>query len=451
MAGVLTETDSKMKWGALVLGTLLLASGLVVMAEEAAEGGSEAPVKRAETVLQWLCRLFCPRGASEVAENGPLQIPPPTYEETPSVGQVVYTLGHDILAEYRTLEPDNNVVFSPVSIAAALSLVYSGAAGQTRELMDAVLGFKDGTVPTVLLGKDSEDLANSESVIVANRAFFADGLTVQQSFIGDVGEGNVETLPFSTDPESAVAAINDFVSTTTEGLIPEIVTSRSVNSLTDLVLVNAIFFKGTWKYQFPKDKIKKAEFRGIGGPSEVEFMSYSSGVELFYGEMARFDSEIVGIPYKGDRFVMYIILPKTDEGWKVVEEELSGLQPTFFQLSANSEPEVLLTLPKWEIDTDMSTLTEIFQKIGLGHLFSIQADYTNMVEGGVQLSEVLHKAKIQVTEEGTEAAAATAVVSSRSAVSFDDPKQVVVDHPFLYYVMDLQDNTILFQGTVTNL
>lgn len=149
-----------------------------------------------------------------------------------------------------------------------------------------------GIVPTALAGKDSNKLHNSKVISVANKAFFAEEHVIKEDFQELVGQRNVESVPFTNDPESAKDTINEFVSENTKGLIPEVVSGQEINSRTEIVLVNAIYFKGDWKYKFPEKGTKKAEFKGVDGPTMVDFMTFPDGMELRTAEDEELDSMV---------------------------------------------------------------------------------------------------------------------------------------------------------------
>lgn len=125
---------------------------------------------------------------------------------------------------------------------------------------------------------------------IGNKAYFAEELPVLESYKAAVGAANVESVPFVTNSRSALKKINGYVNSATRGLIPEIVTSEHVTPLTEMVLVNAVYFKGIWKYTFDMENTKKLEFRGVGGATMVDFMIQKNSVDFRYGEIPELDS-----------------------------------------------------------------------------------------------------------------------------------------------------------------
>lgn len=143
-----------------------------------------------------------------------------------------------------------------------------------------------------LAGKDSNKLHTSKVISVANKAFFAEELVINELFRETVGPHNVESIPFTSNPKSAKDMINDFVSKNTGGLIPEVVSDQHINSRTEMVLVNAIHFKGAWKYTFPDKKTKKAEFKGVDGTNMVDFMGFGKAMKLRFADNVELDSKV---------------------------------------------------------------------------------------------------------------------------------------------------------------
>lgn len=372
----------------------------------------------------------------------------PPENEAPPISEAVNRFGFELLAEYRLRHPNDNVVFSPVSISAALSLVYFGSAGQTKDELEAVLGFTKGVVPDKLRTKANAVNPNRESVAIANRAFFAEGLQIQNSFVDAVGEVNVQTLNFEQDPDAATNRINGFVADKTRGLIPDMLSDGDVNAATRMVLVNAVYFKGAWKKKFDPKLTRKEEFRGVDGPVQTDFMEFEDEeAELMVKDLPELDSLMVEFPYDDPRFAMYIVLPHLDDGWRFAEEKLLEVDAEFF--NTGLFPETLyVSLPKWEQDSVLEDVKDMLVELGLENCFA-GADLSRITENdeGLAVSNVVHKARIQVSEEGTEAAAATGGIAARSGYG----GEFIVDHPFLYFVIDKSDNTVFFQGTVTKL
>lgn len=140
--------------------------------------------------------------------------------------------------------------------------------------------------------KDNKELESSKVVSVANRAYFADSITLEDAYVRSVGKKNVALLPFASDPITSKDIINQFVNDATRGLINEIVSDSQITSLTEMVLVNAIYFKGSWKYSFPRDKTVPLEFRGVSASPTVDFMKFGKGVSLLAGNVPELDSQV---------------------------------------------------------------------------------------------------------------------------------------------------------------
>ncbi|GMH36625.1 hypothetical protein BSKO_04498 [Bryopsis sp. KO-2023] len=371
---------------------------------------------------------------------------PPEFEP-PLISEAVNWFGFSLVNEFRALNPDASIVFSPVSLSGALSLLYFGSHGATKADMEIALGFTAGVVPDQLRAKANAIDRNRKSTAIANRAYFAKGMNIKDSFVDAVGQVNVGTLDFSKDLSGAIKTINGFVSDTTRGLIPDMMAEGDVTAATRMVLVNAVYFKGTWKTVFDKDKTFKGEFQGVDGPVEVDMMKFEAGeVDLWGKDMPDLEAEVLEFPYDDDRFAMYIVLPYEADGWRFVEEQLAEVDADFFK--TDLEPQSpRIEMPKWEQEVTLEGVRDMLEFLGLKSVFS-GADFSGITEGeDVTVSDIVHKAVIRVSEEGTEAGAVTGGAGLRSL--YED--EFLVSHPFLYFVVDATDDTVFFQGTVTKI
>ncbi|GMH36626.1 hypothetical protein BSKO_04499 [Bryopsis sp. KO-2023] len=425
-----------MRIAVLILGLLVLAT----TGEEEVKKFSSVPVQSQEQTLTGL------RGALDFIRG--LFAPPE--REPPAISEAVNRFGFELLAEFRARHPDKSVVFSPMSIMGALSLVYFGSDGYTKQDMEIVLGFTKGDVPSKLRAKANAVNPNSQTTSIANRAFFAEGVNVRSAFVNAVGQVNVQSLDFEKNPGAATRTINKFVSDKTGGLISEMLSDGDVNAATRMVLVNAVFFMGEWKNKFDPELTEKKEFRGVSGTKEVDMMFYEDEelqLRMKNSEEDELDSLIVEVPYLDERFSMYIVLPFEDDGWRFAEEQLLGVDAEFFETDMY-EMDVYVEMPKWTQESTWDGMKDILVEMGLGTVFS-GADLSRMIENeeGLGVTDIVHKAKVEVSEEGTKAAAVSTAISSRSGFA----EELVIDHPFLYFIVDKSDNTILFQGTITDL
>ncbi len=356
-------------------------------------------------------------------------------------------------------EQDGNIVFSPFSISMALAMVYGGARGTTAEQIAAVMhlpqneaeihaafNWLDQTLENRAAGPEGKKNSGFE-LSIANSIWGQKGFAFQQEYLDllavNYGAG-LRAADFVSDPNGSRRAINDWVSDETRKKIQDLLPEGSVTGDTRLVLANAIYFNAPWKDEFKKADTQELPFNLLNGSQVVVPMMHAKkNYGYTYGDGYR----AVALPYRGDQVAMLIILP--DEGnFGSFEEELSA------ELLSNiigemSYDEVNLTLPKFTFETKLS-LVDTLVSLGMVDAFDSQnADFSG-IDGqrDLVITDAVHKAFIDVNEEGTEAAAATGIVVGLT--SFKEENIILVDRPFLYAIFDKVTDSILFFGRVTD-
>ena len=238
-------------------------------------------------------------------------------------------------------------------------------------------------------------------------------------------------------PSRSRITINDWVEEKTEGKIEDLIPQGMIDPSTVLVLTNAIYFKGDWASQFPKDQTRDASFRvSTGVTRTVPMMSQVGEFPL-----ATVDGlQVLGLPYRGQDIQMFVLLPSADDGLADLEARLTAENLDRW-LSAAQKNEVSVRLPRFRVTSEFS-LKDQLSALGMPTAFGA-ADFSGMAEGrDLQISEVVHKAFVAVDEEGTEAAAATGVIIRETSM----PPEFVADHPFLFLVRDEVTGSVLFLG-----
>jgi len=359
---------------------------------------------------------------------------------------------------YRTLAAgEDNLFFSPHSISVALAMTYAGAAGDTASQMGSTLHF---TLPPDRLhpafnaySLDLQARAEQDSegtpfeLSIANSLWGQRAFPFRPEFLDLLGENygaEMRLVDFAADPEAARLAINQWVSDETREKIQDIVPSGAIDALTRLVLANAIYFKAAWLHAFETDATTSEPFHLFDGSMvEVSMMHQDEA----YGYAVREGYRALELPYETGDMSMLIILP--DEGqFKTVEEDLSSetIQEIVGDLTYGP---VTLSLPRFTYESVFS-LREALQGLGMIDAFDPdRADFSGM-DGGRDLfiGSVLHKAFVSVDEDGTEAAAATAVIMQLTSAFADEPITFTVDRPFIYLIRDGQSGSVLFVGRV---
>jgi len=350
---------------------------------------------------------------------------------------------------YRALrEEDGNLFFSPYSISLALAMTYSGARGETENQMANTLRF---TLPQSVLhpafhGLDT-NLMQRASDLEGVKLSVASALWGQigYPFLSDFRDTLVESYDaplrltdFANASEEARTEINDWVSNATNGKIRELMKAGTITPLTRLVLANAITFKGTWKLQFDPLKTESAPFYRLDG-SKVAVPMMRKQERFPYTE--RRDFQAIELPYAGDALSMVILLP--EEGMFEAFEADLGVERLDAILAQLYSQKVQLAMPRFELTSEFS-LADTLTWLGMPDAFTGTADFSGM-DGTRDLfiGHVAHKVYVSVNEEGTEAAAATGVSMTLSL-----PLMMVVDHPFIFLIRDIETGTILFMGRV---
>ena len=408
-------------------------------------------------LLLFLMIPFCLYGCNIPVTGGGINIPRPDENILDSFDPVLAGSNNEfgIKLFEKLLEEDEEVFISPVSIAAALTMTYNGARGETREAMARALEVEG--VDLERLNENNlalfyllQEADPSVKLAIANSLWMREGVELDQGFIKRnerFFHAAVKELDF--DSPEAADTINRWVYERTGGLIEDIV-EPPIDPLTILFLINAIHFQGDWTEPFDKNNTREDTFYLDGGKTTTVPFMYRSD-EFYYYEEESFQS--VRLPYgEEERMAMYVFLPSEKhnlqdffKGFKKLEWE--GLRQEFHKAEGD------LYLPRFSMEYEKS-LNDYLKALSMEVAFDEnRADFFDMVpwEGKPRLyiSEVKHKSFIEVDEKGTEAAAATSVeVRLESAPAFYF--NMKVDRPFFFLIHDEETGAILFMGTVSN-
>jgi len=395
-------------------------------------------------------------------------------EETQDSGEhVMVVQGNNkfALELYAKLQGgDGNLFFSPYSISTALAMTYAGARGQTASQMAEVLRFPVGTNRTMessaarLLdpqrfasefGELVKDLnargqEGAYELSVANALWGQKGYGFLAGFLELIDKhygGRLNEVDFAGATETARKTINAWVEKKTNEKIKNLIARGILDSMTRLVLTNAIYFKGNWARQFEEDRTKEAPFTLADGRKvDVAMMNQTAK----FGYMEADTLQGLELPYVDDELSMIVLLPKEHDGLGELEEALT-LENLAQWLSKLRKREVVVSVPKFKLTSQFS-LASVLKAMGMKDAFSGSADFSGMNgKRDLFISAVIHKAYVDVNEEGTEAAAATAVTMKLTSVGpAARPPVFRADHPFLFLIHDNQSGSILFIGRVMN-
>jgi len=353
---------------------------------------------------------------------------------------------------------DGNIFYSPYSVFTALAMTYEGAKSTTAEEMESVLHIEQDNESFHQYMKNLYDYLNENSVYnisTANALWVNDNYQLLEEYVNVIESfygGSSSGIDFS-DPEAAADFINQWVESQTNNLIKDLVPASAIDPvLTMLILTNAIYFKGAWDVQFDEDNTTERDFTTSEGEVvQVETMNLTDTEDRFnYTETD--ELQMLELPYSGDEISMMIILPKdgvelSDITGSINKDDYNGWIDDMYDI------ELDIYLPKFKFETSYS-LNNYLKELGMKKAFEYDANFTGIF-GPMDLfiSDVIHKAFIEVNEEGTEAAAATAVMVATTAINGDDtPSRIVFDanHPFLFTLHHKETGTILFMGEVAN-
>jgi serpin B len=357
---------------------------------------------------------------------------------------------------YRALAQEpGNLFCSPLSISTALAMTYAGARTETETEMAAALRFE---LPQGRLHGAFAELGRSLSAVQAKDRFAlraANGLWLERSFpflesyLGLVKAhygAEFRAADFVGASEAERQEINGWTEEMTEGKILDLVPAGAVNPATVLVLVNAIYFKAAWEDQFETGATVDAPFHvSLDRDAVVPMMNRTGSLAYCENELA----QVVELPYSGGGMSMVVILSRSPGGLAELEAALTAERLDEWT-SRLGERRVALTFPRFRVERGFS-LNDALGLLGMRRAFG-KADFSGMVPGGgVFISEVLHKAFVDVDERGTEAAAATAVVMMRASMETPEtPVAFRADHPFLVLIRDRATGSILFMGRVAD-
>jgi serpin B len=360
------------------------------------------------------------------------------------------------IATYQQLaRGDRNLALSPFNIAAALSMTLPGARGRTAtEIATVVRQRYDASYDSDLAAL-VDDLTKSgntgaNQLLNANALWVQKGFSIQPRFeetLAHAYRSLIAPLDFAANPEGAHSEINRWTEQHTKDKIKDLFPAGSLNSQTRLVLTSAIYFYGQWQETFLESRTESAPFAlQSGAVKQTKFMSQTS--HFNYTETP--SSQILEMRYRGTGFAFDVLLPKTPGGLPELERSLSSANLTAWVGSLTSR-NVRVSLPRFRVESEFS-LRQTLSAMGMPDAFTDHADFSGIDGSGkLVISEVAHKAFVDVSEQGTEAAAATGIVARAAAMRAPEPTVIFrADHPFLFIIRDTRSGVMLFIGRLEN-
>ncbi len=380
---------------------------------------------------------------------------PITTHATPA-SEATNALGAELLT--GALPPGTNALISPYSIQSALVMAYAGSAGTTKEQMAATLFYPaKGTVesfaelrPTIAALGDKD---SPITLTIADRLFGQVGYPFLPDYLALLKEkfaAPLELADFIKSPRAAEKRINAWVEEQTKDRIKNLIPGGALNEDTRLVLVNAIYLKAPWAMPFSKSATADIPFQLSDG-NLVETPAMKQTETLGY--LRKDGYTAVTLPYKNSNLQFVILLP--DDKLESLEKNVTA--DFLAGLTDLPRERVSLTLPKFKLEPPLLSLSDALKKAGMPSAFNVppaSADFSGIAprkpDDYLYISEIFHKTFIEIDEDGTEAAAATAVVMMRAMSMPADPVTVVIDRPFLFAIQHRPSGTCLFLGRVVN-
>uniref|UniRef100_A0A8C5U1W8 Serpin family E member 2 n=1 Tax=Malurus cyaneus samueli TaxID=2593467 RepID=A0A8C5U1W8_9PASS len=369
-------------------------------------------------------------------------------------------VGIQVFNQIVKAKPQDNVVVSPHGIASVLGVLQLGADGKTKKQLTTMMRYKASSCVkglTLKINRLIVSKKNKDIVTIANAVFAKSGFKMEVPFVTrnkEVFQCSVKSVDFE-DPNAACDSINQWVKNETRGMIDQVVAPDDIEgSLTRLVLVNAVYFKGLWKSRFRPENTKKRPFYGADGKTyQVPMLSQLSIFRCTTSTPNELWYNIIELPYHGEMISMLIALPTEST------TPLSAIIPHISTKTIGSwmttmvAKRVQVILPKFtaEAETD---LKEPLQALGITDMFdqskanfakiTSKLFFSVLIHEGLHVSNVLQKTKIEVSEDGTKASAATtAILIARSS-----PPWFIVDRPFVFFIRHNPTGTILFMGQI---
>ena len=361
----------------------------------------------------------------------------------------------DLYAQLDREQQGKNLFFSPTSTSVALAMTAAGARGPTQSEMaevlhlDADLAQAHAHYHQLLAQWNAVGEKRAYQLRVANRLWGQKGFPVLPEFLALTRQQYGAEL-LLLDFAQAVAAsqeINRWVEQQTNGKIKDLIPPGSLNTMTRLVLTNAVYYKGDWVQPFDKQNTREENFT-VSAQAKVKVPLMHQQTKMGYTAEETF--QMLELPYAGQGLSMVVLLPKQVGGLPELEKTLT-VDKLASLMSKLHIREVNAFLPKFKLETSFG-LNPTLEAMGMKRALSREADFSGISSAeALYISAVLHKAYVDVNEEGTEAAAATGVVMMAMSARLPQPIPVFrADHPFLFLIRDTKAGNILFMGRLTN-
>jgi len=353
---------------------------------------------------------------------------------------------------FRALAPgrgDENTFISPLSVAMALGMTYNGAVGATKDAIEATLelsgmGTDEINQSYLSLVQFLTQLDPKVTLQIANSIWYRDGLDVRQDFL-DANRVyfDAEVTGLNFNSPDAVATINAWVDGNTNGKIKTII--DAIPSDVVMYLIDAVYFKGAWKYQFDPNKTADAQFTSASGATVPCRMMNQVGTFPYF---ANADFQLIDLPYGSERFSMTLLVPWAGKNIDSLIQQITP-ETWSYWIERLTPQDGAVSVPRFKLEYEQS-LKDVLTDLGMGIAFGDSADFSGINrQTRLAISDVRHKTFVEVNEEGTEAAAVTLV--GFYLLDGPGPFHVSADRPFIFAIRERVSGTILFIGKMTAL
>ncbi len=371
-------------------------------------------------------------------------------QEEIQFNESVNQFGFELFKTINTNE--GNSFFSPISISSAMAMAYLGADGETEKEFQTIMHFgSNSSVFHKRIEENTESISSADSINlfrITNSIWLQQDFNLKNDYTDNLKTyygGNFYSVDFIDDSnrEQSRERINEWVKKETNDKIKDIIPYGTLTAQTRTVLVNAVYFFGQWNQPFKEKRNTQMNFFTDENSSvKTTFMNNTQKVSYYENE----EIQCIEIPYRGNKFSLFAALAKdkVSGNWyneKFTIDDFLEVQDSFKNFDVD------ISLPKFKMETSYQ-LIPYFQEMGMQEAFTNKADFSRMREkNDLKITDVIHKAFVEVNEKGTEAAAATAVVMGvKSAMISPEKKTFVADHPFMFMILEKETNTILFMG-----
>lgn len=353
---------------------------------------------------------------------------------TPSINMEKAEFSIDFLKTAIAYQPKGNVILSPYSAGVAFSMLNDGARGTTHDGLRKALRYS--SYYGDFMDCDSLNIVKSANSVWLNKGFVAD-----KKYISRLENGyNAQTFAADKGDPFTAEAVNTWCALNTEGLIQEIL--DQIPADTRMMLLNALYFKAAWVYPFDPQVTTEGTFYGESGQTQVKYMQTQARFE--YVEFPGY--KVVSLPYKNWKYAMMIVLPDDIDA---AVEDLTADKYNYLFAHLDKDAKVRVVLPRFKLETT-KVLNDLFSSMGAGQAFTSAADFSGITGEPIFVSKALQKCVLEVNEEGSEAAAVTAILMGRTAVP-ERVEEIIVNKPFFFAIYNPRTREILFEGKIADI